>query len=137
MIGRYSWFSQQDQLDVSTVTIFYEVLLIMFKYWCIDVRCFADGIPKGLVEDQEDCESAARREFIEETGIILPMNTKLEYLPGSAVLQGKGVKKIAAYMLEGNGDEKFISSNLIDTGFRKGLPENADGKVRATYSLFV
>ena len=40
-------------------------------------------------------------------------------------------------MLEGNGDEKYISSNLIDSGFRKGLPENADGKVRATYFLFL
>lgn len=116
------------------------------------------GIPKGGVEVGETLEDAARREFLEETGIslkicrgcqnegntravngVVGMNSKcdcaiddcepivLTYLSGS----GGGIKrgkKIHAFVCNGHGEEVYISSNLIDKGFRKGLPENSGGR---------
>ena len=54
------------------------------------------------------------------------LTEKLVFLPGSDEI--KGGKKIHTFLYCGNGDEKFISSNLITTPFRFGLPENSGGK---------
>ena len=82
------------------------------------------GIPKGQVEEGESLEVAARREFLEETGIAI--DSPIEYLPGSGDINGG--KKIHAFVSKGDGSERFISSNLITSRFRFGLPENAGGR---------
>jgi 8-oxo-dGTP pyrophosphatase MutT (NUDIX family) len=84
------------------------------------------GIPKGGVEQGEDIKQAAIREFEEETGLTIDHPDRLVYLQGSGdVKQGK---KINAFIYEGDGTEKYISSNIIADGYRKGLPENQDGR---------
>jgi len=82
------------------------------------------GIPKGHVEEGETLQEAARREFREETG--MEVTSDLSYLEGSG--QIKGGKKIHAFVCEGDGSEKFISSNLITSRFRFGQPENSGGR---------
>ena len=64
------------------------------------------------------------REFKEETG--LPIDGDITYLEGSGDI--KGGKPIHAFLYAGKGTEKFISSNLITTPFRFGLPENSGGR---------
>ena len=112
------------------------------------------GIPKGGVEAGESLETAARREFLEETGIsllscttcqeeennltIIGTNSSCDCTKGRSAatmtyLEGsgnsiRGGKKIHAFVCNGNGEEVFISSNLIDKGFRKGQPENSGGR---------
>lgn len=51
----------------------------------------------------------------------------LTYLEGSgdAITGGK---KIHAFVCNGHGGEIYVGSNLIDRGFRKGLPENCAGR---------
>jgi predicted NUDIX family NTP pyrophosphohydrolase len=82
------------------------------------------GIPKGQVEEGETLEEAARREFREETG--LEVSGPVKYLEGSGDV--KGGKKVHAFVYEGDGSEKFKSSNLITSSFRFGQPENAGGR---------
>ena len=50
----------------------------------------------------------------------------LVYLEGSGDV--KTGKKIHAFIYEGDGTEKYISSNIIEDGYRKGLPENQGGR---------
>jgi hypothetical protein len=51
----------------------------------------------------------------------------LAHLPGSGD-SIRGGKKIYAFVCSGHGGETFTSCNLIDRGFRKGLPENSAGR---------
>jgi predicted NUDIX family NTP pyrophosphohydrolase len=64
------------------------------------------AIPKGLVEEGETPEQAARREFAEELGF--PAEGPL--MPLGRIRQ-KGGKTVAAFALEGNLDAEAISSN--------------------------
>lgn len=84
------------------------------------------GIPKGGVESGESLLQAAIREFEEETGIEVSNPNKLQYLEGSGDIQNG--KPIHAFIMQGDGTESFVSSNIIETGFRKGLPENQEGQ---------
>jgi predicted NUDIX family NTP pyrophosphohydrolase len=66
------------------------------------------SIPKGVAEPGEDLESAARREFFEETG----------YAPeGVAMPLGEfrqsGGKTVAAFAMEGDFDPAALVSNVI------------------------
>ena len=83
------------------------------------------GFPKGHVEDGESIFLGGRREFIEETGIQIPNDPKA-YLDLGKFKLPSG-KILYMFAIEGTGREKFIGSNLIDHGLRKGLPENNTG----------
>ena len=53
----------------------------------------------------------------------------MSYLVGSRNVSGNGTKKIAAFIgHSSDGSEVYICSNLIESGFRMGQPENSDGK---------
>lgn len=92
------------------------------------------GIPKGQVEENESIIEAAVRELKEETGIDLMSirncyninDLNLIYLNGSNEVTNN--KKIHSFLFQGNGNEKFLHSNVILSGFRAGLPENSNGK---------
>ena len=87
------------------------------------------GFPKGKRDAGESEFEAAWREFGEETGIVLSTGIAVRYLEGSRELKGAGVKKIAAFVASStDGSEAYISSNLIESGFRRGQPENSGGK---------
>jgi predicted NUDIX family NTP pyrophosphohydrolase len=66
------------------------------------------AIPKGLVEDGETPEQAARREFQEELGF--PAEGAL--VPLGCIRQ-KGGKYVEAFALEGNLDADAIRSNAF------------------------
>ena len=66
------------------------------------------SIPKGLADDGEDLETAARREFAEETG----------YAPSGDLIplgefRQSGGKIVAAYVLEGDFDPTTLVSNTV------------------------
>jgi predicted NUDIX family NTP pyrophosphohydrolase len=66
------------------------------------------SIPKGLVDDGEDLEAAARREFAEETG----------YAPAGDLtplgeFKQSGGKAVVAFALEGDFDPATLVSNTI------------------------
>lgn len=109
-------------VDVAGILMYHEDKIFMIQ----PTGSSGYGIPKGQVEEGETLEQAARREFHEETGMQLPTSFVLEYLKGSGDI--KGGKKIHTFMHEGDGTEKFISSNLITSSFRFGQPENSGGR---------
>ncbi|WP_424360356.1 NUDIX domain-containing protein [Methylocystis parvus] len=65
------------------------------------------SIPKGEIGPQEDPQAAARREFLEETGVALDG----EMSPLGAFRQPSG-KTVLAFALEGDLDPSLIKSNL-------------------------
>ncbi len=67
------------------------------------------GIPKGLIEKDEEYIQTAIREFKEETGI----DSKGEYLPLGSIKQ-KNKKIVYAWAFETENDEQhFIKSNTF------------------------
>lgn len=66
------------------------------------------AIPKGLVEEGETPEQAARREFAEELGTV-PEGP----LTGLGCIRQKGGKWVEAFALEGDLDAEAIVSNLF------------------------
>ena len=66
------------------------------------------SIPKGLVDDGEDFLAAARREFLEETGMIVDG----EFLGLGAHKQQSG-KIIVAWACEGDFDPATLKSNTF------------------------
>jgi predicted NUDIX family NTP pyrophosphohydrolase len=66
------------------------------------------AIPKGLVEEGETPEAAARREFAEELGA----KPEGELVPLGRIRQ-KGGKYVEAFALEGDLDADAIVSNLF------------------------
>lgn len=84
-----------------------ELLLVHFggPYWS-GRDAGAWSIPKGLVEQGESAEAAARREFEEElgsaaTGVLLPLGP----------IRQKGGKLVEAFAMEGDLDADSIRSN--------------------------
>lgn len=63
-------------------------------------------IPKGAVEDGEDLLDAARREFLEETGITATG----PFIPLGSIRQRAG-KTVHAWAWEGDADPTAITSN--------------------------
>ena len=81
------------------------------------------GIPKGHVENGESPQTAAVREFTEETGIDIG-GRPLEFLCYvHAKIDDSTDKKVIVYKVNGDGNERFAGSNLTDSG----EPENVDG----------
>ncbi|WP_457798255.1 NUDIX domain-containing protein [Methylocystis sp. S23] len=65
------------------------------------------SIPKGEIDVEEDPRDAARREFLEETGVALAG----EMTPLGAFRQPSG-KTVLAFAVEGDLDPAHLSSNL-------------------------
>lgn len=78
-------------------------------------------IPKGLVEDGESLESAARREFMEEIG--LDPGPELLYL-GSVTLKSR--KVVHAWAAEGDFDPDDLDSAILEIEY----PHGSGRKVR-------
>lgn len=82
-------------------------------------------IPKGLVNPGEDLLAAARREFEEETGVLVRTET---FAPLGHVRQ-KGGKIVHAWAFAGDCDPAAIRSNTYElewpprSGRRKAFPE--------------
>jgi len=67
------------------------------------------SIPKGLVEQGEDPLAAAKREFVEETGGVVPSGEPLRLEP----LVQSGGKLVYAYALRGDFDPSALKSNTF------------------------
>ena len=82
------------------------------------------SIPKGEMDEGEDAASAARREFLEETGYAV--SSQLQPLGG---IRQRGGKRVAAFAAEGNLDADVIKSNMFEIewppkgGRMKSFPE--------------
>jgi predicted NUDIX family NTP pyrophosphohydrolase len=82
------------------------------------------SIPKGLTEDGEDVEAAARREFAEETGI-----TPRGVLTPLGEFRQSGGKTVVAFAIEGDLDPAAVVSNTFEmewpprSGRRQQFPE--------------
>ena len=72
-------------------------------------------IPKGLVDENEDLLAAARREFLEETGIE-PHGPFREL----GTVRQKAGKLIHAWAWEGNADPALVRSNTFMMEFPRG-----------------
>lgn len=66
------------------------------------------SIPKGEIDDGEDAENAARREFADELGV--PVHGRLQ--PLGRIRQRAG-KIVYGYALEGHLDVRAIRSNSV------------------------
>jgi len=83
------------------------------------------SLPKGLVEPGEDLLSAAKREFIEETG--LPLDPEALHPLGQVRLKSR--KIVHAWAFLGDCDPTQIKSNLFElewprrSGQRQWFPE--------------
>jgi predicted NUDIX family NTP pyrophosphohydrolase len=75
-------------------------------------------IPKGAVESGEDVLDAAKREFIEETGIT----PAPPFIPLGFVKQKAG-KTVNAWAWEGDADPRTITSNTTKTEWPRGSGE--------------
>ncbi len=67
------------------------------------------SIAKGEITDGEDVEVAARREFMEETGVAL--SGSLDTL---GEIRQRGGKRVIAFALEGDVDVQTIRSNTFE-----------------------
>jgi predicted NUDIX family NTP pyrophosphohydrolase len=82
-------------------------------------------IPKGLVEPGEDPLATAKREFVEETGFVLPSGPFVEL--GS--IEQKGGKRVLAWAAVGDAEPAALRSNLFElewppkSGMRRRFPE--------------
>ena len=95
------------------------------------------SIPKGLVDSDEDFLAAARREFEEETGALLPSRSDLRssspLASGEAIPLGdfkqKGGKIVTAFAVEGDFDLAQFRSKTFSmewpprSGKRTEFPE--------------
>ena len=83
------------------------------------------SIPKGEVDSDEDPERTARREFAEETGIVVPDAPLLSL----GEVRQKGGKRVLAWAFEGDCDPAAIESNTFEmewpprSGRRQRFPE--------------
>jgi predicted NUDIX family NTP pyrophosphohydrolase len=67
------------------------------------------SIPKGEMDEGEDAEVAARREFMEETGVAI-----LGSLDPLGEIRQRGGKLVIAFAVEGDVDVRTIKSNTFE-----------------------
>ena len=67
------------------------------------------SIPKGELEEGEEAEVAARREFTEETGVALS-----GLLDRLGEIRQRGGKRVIAFAVEGDVDVRTIRSNTFE-----------------------
>ena len=67
------------------------------------------SIPKGEMDEGEDAEVAARREFMEETGIALS-----GLLVPLGDIRQRGGKRVIAFAVEGDVDVETMQSNTFE-----------------------
>lgn len=107
------------------------------------------SIPKGLLDDREAPEVAARREFAEETGHRVPEGP----LHDLGEVRLKSGKRVRGFAIEGDLDAASIVSNTFEmvwppkSGVVKAFPEvdrgewfapdDARGKLNAAQAAFV
>jgi predicted NUDIX family NTP pyrophosphohydrolase len=83
------------------------------------------SIPKGEYQQGEDALIAAKREFKEETGNVIPGDKFIQLEP----IKIKSGKIISAWAVETNFDSCFIESNVFEmewppgTGKKQQFPE--------------
>ena len=75
-------------------------------------------IPKGAVESGEEVLDAAKREFVEETGIT----PNPPFIPLGFIKQKAG-KTVNAWAWEGDADPRTITSNTTKTEWPRGSGE--------------
>ncbi len=107
------------------------------------------GIPKGLIEKDEDLLQAAKREFKEETGL----NPESKFIPLDFIIQ-KGGKKVFAWAFEVKDDSPFeLECNTFEmewpprSGKKQSFPEvdrgeffnlnNAEKKINSAQIEFI
>lgn len=103
-----------------------QVLIVHFggPFWA-KKDAGAWGLPKGLIEPGEEPLTAARREFLEETGSPAPGGPAT---PLGEVTQKSG-KRVVAFGLVGDFDVNELDSNIIEiehpprSGNRIKIPE--------------
>ena len=84
------------------------------------------SIPKGLYEEGEDAQVAAKREFEEETGFSIPPD--IEHIDLGEIDRSDG-KNIRAWAFEGDFDAAQLSSNHFEmewpprSGNKQSFPE--------------
>ncbi len=74
------------------------------------------SIPKGEYEPDEDALATAYREFAEETGLRAPEGTPC----GLGEVRQPGGKRVCAWALEGDVDEKAFRSNMFEMEWPRG-----------------
>lgn len=79
------------------------------------------SIPKGEFEDDEDPLEAAKREFHEETGVIV----RGEFVPLEPLKQPSG-KIVHAWLLEGDCNANEIKSNTFTMEWPRGSGRMAE-----------
>ena len=72
-------------------------------------------IPKGVLDDGEQPIDAARREFVEETGL----DPREPFLPLGSIRQKAG-KTVHAWAWEGDADPAAVTSNTMRTEWPRG-----------------
>lgn len=76
------------------------------------------SVIKGLVEDEEDVQAAARREFTEETGWMVPDDVRFMDL-GTVTLKSR--KIVHAWAFEGDFDPATLSPGHFEMEWRGRL----------------
>ena len=83
------------------------------------------SIPKGELDDREDPLAAAKREFVEETGLAVP-DGPFQALPP---LKTSGGKIVHAFVVAADADAETVVSNTFEiewpprSGRRRAFPE--------------
>jgi predicted NUDIX family NTP pyrophosphohydrolase len=83
------------------------------------------SIPKGEIDEDDDPERAARREFAEELG----PSARIGLLHALGEIQQRGGKRVMAFAGEGDFDPAALASNTFDvewpprSGRRRSFPE--------------
>ncbi len=79
------------------------------------------SIPKGLLEEGEEPQAAAKREFVEETGFV----PEGEMIPLEPLLQPSG-KLVYAWAMRGNFDPALLKSNTFSMEWPTKSGQKAD-----------